>query len=109
MAELPSATDADFEGKVLKSPTPVLVDFYTTFCGPCMKMKPMLAELAQELAGRLSVVQVDATEAAETAATYGVMSVPTFVLFVGGEVKETLTGSVSKAGLLGAIEPHLGG
>ena len=109
MAEVLSATDADFEEKVLRSSTPVLVDFYGSWCAPCVKMKPMLAEIASELAGRLSVVEVEVADAPETAGRYGVMGVPTLVLIAGGEPKETLTGSPGKAEILRTVEPHLAG
>ncbi len=108
MAELIKTDDSDFEEKVLKSSVPVLVDFSGSWCAPCVKMKPMLEEIAEELQGRLTVVEIEVSEAPDTAGTYGVMSVPTLMLFVGGEPKETLTGSPSKAEILKAAEPYMG-
>lgn len=107
MAELLAVRDADFEEKVLKSGLPVLVDFYGSWCAPCIKMKPMLEELAKALEGRALIVRAEITDVPESAGQYDVMSVPTLVLFDGAEVKETLTGSPSKAETLNAVEPHL--
>ena len=108
MAELAAVTDADFEEKVLKSGLPVLVDFYGSWCAPCIKMEPMLEELARELEGKALVVRAEISEVPESAGKYDVMSVPTLVVFAGGEAKETLTGSPSRAEILKAMEPHLG-
>lgn len=108
MAELAAVTDAGFEEKVLKSGLPVLVDFYGSWCAPCIKMKPMLEELAKELEGRALIVRAEITDVPESAGKYDVMSVPTLVVFAGGEAKETLTGSPSKAEIQKAVEPHLG-
>ncbi len=107
MAELEKATDADFEEKVLRSDLPVLVDFFGSWCAPCLKMKPVLEEIAAELEGKAAVVQVEVADAPETAGTYGVMGVPMLMVFVGGEPKETLTGSPSKAEILDALKVHL--
>jgi len=107
MAELATVTDADFGEKVLKSGLPVLVDFYGNWCAPCLKMKPMLEELAKELEGRAIVVRAEITEAPESAGRYDIMSVPTLVVLVDGEVKGTLAGSPSKAGILDAMGPYL--
>jgi thioredoxin-like negative regulator of GroEL len=70
-------------------------------------MKPMLEELATELAGRATVVEVEVSEAPETAGKYDVMSVPTLVVFAGGEARQTLPGTPSKPELMKALEPHL--
>ncbi len=108
MADLVKADDSDFEEKVLKSDRPVLVDFFGSWCAPCVKMKPALEEIAGELEGKAAVVQVEVSEAPETAGRYDVMSVPTLMVFVGGEPAQTLTGSPSKAEILKALAPHLG-
>lgn len=107
MAGIVKATDSDFEEKVLKSTQPVLVDFFGSWCAPCLKMKPVLEELAAELEGRASVVEVEVSDAPETAARYDVMGVPTLVVFAGGEARETLTGSPPKAEILKAVTAHL--
>jgi thioredoxin 1 len=85
MAEIIKATDADFEELVVKSDVPVLVDFFGSWCAPCLKMKPMLEEIAAELGGRATVVEVEVSEAPEAAAAHDVMGVPTLIVFAGGE------------------------
>jgi len=107
MAEIIKATDADFVERVVESDLPVLVDFFGTWCGPCLKMKPMLEEIATELDGRAKVVEVEVSEAPDAAGKYDVMGVPTLIIMAGGEAKETLSGAPSKADILNAIEPHL--
>ena len=108
MAELAKVGDSDFAEKVLKADGPVLVDFFGSWCAPCVKMKPMLEEIAEEHSGKLTVVQVEVSEAPDTAGRYDVMGVPTLVIFSSGEPKETLAGTISKADILKALEPHLG-
>ncbi len=107
MAELVKANDADFDEKVLRSDKPVLVEFFGSWGAPCLKMKPMLEEMAAELEGKAAVVQVEVAEAPETAGTYGVMGLPMLMVFVGGEPKETLVGSPSKADILKALTAHV--
>jgi len=107
VAEVIKATDADFDERVVKSDLPVLVDFFGTWCGPCQKMKPMLADLAAELDGRAKVVEVEVSQAPEAAGKFDVLGVPTFVIVAGGEARETLSGTPSKADILKAIAPHL--
>ena len=107
MADLVRADDSDFEEKVLRSDKPVLVDFFGSWCAPCLKMKPVLEEIAAELEGKAAVVQVEVSEAPETAGTYEVMGVPTLMIFVGGEPKETLAGSPSKVEILKALTAHV--
>jgi thioredoxin 1 len=107
MAEIVKVTDADFEEKVVESTAPVVVDFFGSWCAPCLKMKPMLEELAAELDGKATVIEVEVSEAPESAGAHDVMGVPTVIVFAGGEAKETLTGSPSKADILKALEPHL--
>ncbi len=107
MADLVKADDSDFAEKVLKSGKPELVDFFGSWCAPCLKMKPVLEEIAAELEGKAAVVQVEVADAPETAGTCGVMGVPTLMIFVGGEPKETLAGSPSKAEILKALTAHV--
>ena len=107
MAEVVKVTDADFEEKVLKSDKPVLVDFYGTWCAPCQQLKPVVEELAGEYEGRLVVVEAEVSEAPEAAGSLDVLGVPTFVLVVGGEAKDTLTGSITKAEVVEVISKHV--
>jgi thioredoxin 1 len=107
MGEVVKVDDSDFDEKVLKADIPVLVDFYGTWCTPCQQIKPVLEEIAQELAGKLIVVEAEVSEAPEAAGKLDVMGVPTLVLVIGGEAKDTLTGGLTKASILDAITPHL--
>ncbi len=99
-------TDATFDAEVLKSPIPVLVDFWATWCGPCMRIAPIIEELAAENAGRIKVGKVDVDENQEKAAEYGVQSIPTLILFKNGEMVERIVGGVPKRVLQEAIDKH---
>jgi thioredoxin 1 len=94
LAELIAVNDGNFEEKVLKSPRPVLADFSATWCGPCKQLKPIVEALADEYAGRVDVVHIDVDEARDTAARFGVMSVPTLLFFKNGEPADQVTGVV---------------
>jgi len=87
MSNVKQVSDGEFEVEVLQSKTPVLVDFFAEWCGPCKMMAPILDELARDYAGKLKVVKVDVDQSAETAALFGVTAMPTFVLVKDG--KET--------------------
>lgn len=107
MADLPQITDSDFDARVLQSTKPVLVDFGAVWCHPCRKLDPLVEELATEWADRLEVLKLDVDESPQSAVRFGVMSVPSLVLFVHGEVKERLVGFQPKTRIQNAIEPHL--
>ncbi len=89
-------SDAEFESEVLKSDVPVLVDFFANWCGPCKAMLPVVEELAGEYEGKVKVVKINVDEAAETPAKFGVMSIPTFIIFKKGEPMSTFVGVKSK-------------
>lgn len=95
-----SVTDADFAAEVLASELPVLVEFTADWCPPCRQMAPVLADLAAEWEGRLRVVQLDVDRNPETQSAYGVLSMPTFVLFRAGEPSRALVGARPKRRLL---------
>lgn len=107
MAELPQVTDSDFDSRVLQAARPVLVDFGADWCHPCRKLDPLVEELATEWADRLDVLKLDVDQSAQSAMRFGVMSVPSLILFIGGEVKERLVGFQPKTRIQNAIEPHL--
>lgn len=107
MAEVIKATDADFDEKVKGAGVPVLVDFYGTWCAPCQQLKPVLAELAAEFDGKLAVVEAEVSEAPQSAGAFDVLGVPTLVLVVDGEAKDTLTGSITKAEIVDAVNRHV--
>ncbi len=89
-------TDAEFESKVLKSPIPVLVDFWAPWCGPCKAMIPVIEELGTQYAGKVAFYKMNVDENTEVPQQFSVMSIPTFILFKGGEAKDTFIGVKSK-------------
>ena len=91
-------SDADFEEKVLKSPLPVLVDFFADWCGPCRLAAPIIDELAGVYAGKVTIGKLNVDENQQTAAGYGVMSIPTVIMFKGGKEAERKVGFVGKSG-----------
>ncbi len=97
MAAPTAITDATFETEVLGASEPVLVDFWATWCGPCRMVGPVLAQLAAERDGDLVVRKINADENPETTRAYQVMSLPTMILFRGGEPVETIVGAFPKA------------
>ncbi|MBR2045742.1 MAG: thioredoxin [Agathobacter sp.] len=93
-------TKENFETEVLKSEIPVLVDFWATWCGPCMMLSPVIAELAEELAGKVKVGKVNVDEQNELAMQYRVASIPTLLLFKNGELVKTSVGFMPKAEII---------
>lgn len=88
--------DANFEAEVLKSELPVLVDFYADWCGPCKMMGPVVEAMAETFDGKMKIGKLNVDESQETAAKYGVMSIPTFIFFKNGEKVQQSVGAVSK-------------
>ena len=100
-------TDANFEELVLNSDKPVLVDFWAVWCGPCRAIAPAVEELATELEGQAVIGKLDVDHNRATAGAYGVMSIPTLLVFKGGKVVEKHVGATSKTVLKKKIEPFL--
>jgi len=92
-------SDPEFKSRVLEAPGPVLVDFFATWCGPCLALSPVIEEIAKEMAGRLTVVKVDIDESPDAASTHGVTSIPTLVLFKGGREAWRRVGAAPKRAL----------
>jgi len=97
MAEPKPVTDTDFEQEVLESETPVLVDFWADWCAPCKMIAPVLDELAGEYDGKIKFTKVDVDSNPQTAAKYGIRSIPTLLFFKGGSPVDQVVGAVAKA------------
>jgi thioredoxin len=100
-------TDATFADEVLASPLPVLVDFWAPWCRPCRAIEPLLEELATEHAGRVRLVRMNVDENLGVPPRYDVLSLPTVILFKGGEPRETVVGARGKAHFEHVVLPHL--
>ena len=94
-----SVDDANFDQMVLKSKTPVLVDFWAPWCRPCLMAAPVLEELAEEYTGRITVVKLDVDQNARTAAKYGIMAIPNLIIFKNGKPASQIVGYKPKAEL----------
>jgi thioredoxin 1 len=100
-------TDSAFATDVLASPTPVLVDFTADWCPPCKMVEPVLEQIATDEAGRLKVVSVDVDTNPVTTLNYGILSMPTLALFIGGQVVAQVVGARPRAVIMRELEPHL--
>ncbi|HSL68168.1 MAG TPA: thioredoxin [Actinomycetota bacterium] len=107
MAVIGDVTDQDFDERVLKSNEPVLVDFWAEWCVPCHMVSPVVEEIGQEKGESLRVAKLNIDENPEVTRRYGVMSIPTLMLFKGGEEKARVVGARGKEALLREIDPHL--
>jgi thioredoxin 1 len=107
MSQVHEANESNFETEVIGSEQPVLVDFTAAWCGPCKKLTPIVEEFAKDYSGRVKVVKVDVDKAPTVAAKFGVMSVPTLILFQGGAIKDQVVGVVSKRALSDRVDKVL--
>ena len=92
MADIPKLTEAAFESEVLKSTIPVMVDFTAAWCGPCKMLEPVIKQLSEEWEGKIKIVKLDVDDNSSTAMQYGVMGVPTLILFVNGKPVQRVSG-----------------
>ena len=107
MGNAVAVTDQSFQTEVLNSTTPVLVDFWAEWCGPCRAIAPMVEELAAEFQGKLKVVKIDVDESTDVAARYRIQSIPTLMVFKDGEEVERVIGAVPKNMLHQRISKHV--
>ena len=106
-ANITEVTDNNFQAEVLEHEKPVLVDFWAPWCGPCRVIAPSLEEIADEQAESLRIVKLNVDENQQTAARYGVMSIPTLIVFKNGEPAKTIVGALPKKRLVQELEPAL--
>lgn len=102
-----TVTDALFSTQVLQASQPVLLDFWAPWCGPCRALTPILEEVAAAYRGQVVIAKLNIDENPETPTKYGVMSIPTLILYKNGQVVVTKTGLLSKSQLIAFIESHL--
>lgn len=100
-------TDANFESEVMKSTTPVLIDFWAGWCAPCRAIAPTVDAIAEEYKGRVKVGKMDVDANGSTPIRYNVRGIPTLLVFKDGQVKEQIVGAVDKSVLVKALDKHL--
>ncbi len=100
-------TDSQFEDEVIKSDIPVLIDFWATWCGPCRMIAPIVEELANEYNGKAKICKLDVDNNQQTAMKFGIRSIPTILIFKGGEVVDTIIGAVPKHQIVAKLDNHI--
>ncbi|MEN3112185.1 thioredoxin TrxA [Uliginosibacterium paludis] len=107
MSDITYISDSSFEADVLKSGLPVLVDYWAEWCGPCKMIAPILEEIAKEYAGKIVVAKMNVDENQSVPAQFGIRSIPTLMLFKGGNVEATKVGALSKSQLAAFIDANI--
>lgn len=107
MADIPKLNEAVFETEVLKSTVPVMVDFTAIWCGPCKMLEPVVLQLSQEWDGKVKVVKLDVDDNSNLAVQYGVMGVPTLILFIDGKPVQRLSGYQPKDRILAKFSVYI--
>jgi thioredoxin 1 len=107
MSSAVAVTDSSFEQDVLGSEVPVLVDFWAPWCGPCRMVAPVVDEIAEQYDGKIKVVKLNTDENPGVASQYGIRSIPTLMLFKGGQRVDVVVGAVHKATLANTIEKYI--
>jgi thioredoxin 1 len=107
MNNIVAITDGTFETEVIDSKTPVLVDFWAQWCGPCKAIAPILDDLAQKYNGKIKIVKLDVDNSPATPPKFGVRGIPTLILFKDGQVQATQVGMLSKNELMSFIDTHV--
>ena len=107
MSKASPVDDGSFKKEVLESKIPVLVDFWAPWCGPCRMVAPVVEEIAQKYEGKVKVVKLNTDENPEVASQYGIRSIPTLMIFKGGDRVDMVVGAVPKTTLASTLEKHL--
>jgi thioredoxin 1 len=102
-----NVNDQNFKEEVINSQSPVLVDFWAEWCGPCRMISPLVEEISKEYEGRLKVCKLNVEEGRGISSEYGVMNIPTLIIFKDGKVVDKVVGVAPKGDLISKIEPHL--
>ena len=102
-----SINDSNFKQEVLEESLPVLVDFWAVWCGPCLRLAPVIEQIAEEYKGKLKVCKLNVDEAPKTASSYDIMGVPTLAIFKNGEIVDKIIGALSKTELETTIKKHI--
>ncbi|NET37142.1 MAG: thioredoxin [Cyanothece sp. SIO1E1] len=107
MSAAAAVTDATFQQEVLENDVPVLVDFWAPWCGPCRMVAPVVDEIAEQYVGQVKVVKVNTDENPSVASQYGIRSIPTLMIFKGGQRVDMVVGAVPKTTLANTLEKYL--